>query len=124
MVTKQKSLYLHKKLEIIYLCEVSRLSKSKIGRQYGLTSSTLFTTLKNKQKIQPAVLCNGRPAMQKRMANKQNEDLKFALFKWFCLERTAGVALDGHMIKAKANHFVTRLKTETFSISANQLQGA
>jgi hypothetical protein len=30
--------------------------------------------------------------------------------------RTAGVPFDGHMIKPKANHFVTRLKLRTFSV--------
>jgi hypothetical protein len=42
MVMKQKRLDLHKKLEIIYLCEVSRLPKSETGRQYGSTSA-IFT---------------------------------------------------------------------------------
>lgn len=33
--------------EVIFLCEVSDSSKSKIGRQNGLTSMTMFTTLNN-----------------------------------------------------------------------------
>jgi hypothetical protein len=52
---KQKRSDFHKKLEIIYLCEVGRLPKSKTGRQYGSTSA-IFTTLKNTEKIWPAVL--------------------------------------------------------------------
>jgi hypothetical protein len=38
-------------LEIIHLYEVSSPSSNKIGRQYGLTSLTLFMLLKNKEKI-------------------------------------------------------------------------
>lgn len=34
------------KLEVIYLCEVSDLLKSDIGRQYGMTFLTMFTVLK------------------------------------------------------------------------------
>jgi hypothetical protein len=48
------------------------------------------------------------------MGKTEDEYLEFALFKWFCLERTVGVPLDGHMVKAKANPFVTRLKIENF----------
>jgi hypothetical protein len=51
MAKEWKSLDFNTKLEIIYLCEGGNSSKSKRRRQYGLHSLTLFTTLKNKEKI-------------------------------------------------------------------------
>lgn len=40
---KWKCVEVNMKLEVKYLCEVSSLSKSEIGRQNGLTSSTFLT---------------------------------------------------------------------------------
>jgi hypothetical protein len=51
MATELKSLDLNLRLEIICLCEVGSSSKSKTGRWYGLISSTLFMSLKNKEKM-------------------------------------------------------------------------
>lgn len=52
MAMKGKSSDLNTKFQIICQCEVNTLSKSETGRQYGLISLTLFTILKNKEKIQ------------------------------------------------------------------------
>jgi hypothetical protein len=49
MAIKWKSYDLNRKLELICPCEVSSSSRSEIGRQYGLTSSTLFIILKKRQ---------------------------------------------------------------------------
>jgi hypothetical protein len=45
-------------LEIMHLCEVGSLSESKIERQYGLTSLTLFTILKNSATYFVISVCN------------------------------------------------------------------
>jgi hypothetical protein len=49
MATKQKSLGLNMKLEIVCLCEVSSSSKSELERQDGLTSSASFMILKKRK---------------------------------------------------------------------------
>jgi hypothetical protein len=44
---KWKTLDWNMKFEIVYLCEFSSSSNSEIGRQTGLTFSTVFTIPKN-----------------------------------------------------------------------------
>jgi hypothetical protein len=117
MARKVNRLDLNTQLEIISLCEVSRSPKIKIGRQYRLTFSTLFTISKNKEKMQSAVLRDGRPVMHKLMRNMENEDSGPVLFECFCQERSAGVPTDRSMIKAKANHFAARLEINNFQCS-------
>jgi hypothetical protein len=46
MAMKGKNLDFNMKLEIIHRCAVGCSSKSKVGRQYGLISLTLFMVLK------------------------------------------------------------------------------
>jgi hypothetical protein len=108
MAMKPKIFDLDTMLKIVNLCEVSGSSESKVGRQHGSTSSTIFMMLKNKEKIQLALLCVERPMLQIEMRNAEKEGLKYALFEWFCQERSAGVPVHRSMIKAKANHFMAK----------------
>jgi hypothetical protein len=62
MVIKLKCIDEHKALSF-YQCKVGGSTKTDIGRFYGLTSWTLFTNLKNNDKIQPAVLYDGIPVI-------------------------------------------------------------
>jgi hypothetical protein len=59
-----KYLDLNMKLQAICLCEVSNSSKSKRGRQYGMTF----------------FLCNKRLVTQKQMPNSENEYLESRVF--------------------------------------------
>jgi predicted transcriptional regulator len=45
---KRKALDVATTFEIIQACESGNVSKSKIGRRYNLSSSTLFAILKTK----------------------------------------------------------------------------
>jgi hypothetical protein len=52
MATKQKCLDMNSKLKVVHFWEESSSSKNEIGKQPVLISSTVFTILKNKDKIQ------------------------------------------------------------------------
>jgi hypothetical protein len=71
-------------------------------RCYGLTSVTLFFILKNKDKTHSALLCDGRPVIQRQVQNAQNSDLESTLFHQFCQEVSAAVSVGGPVIKAEA----------------------
>jgi hypothetical protein len=66
------------KLEVIYLCEVSDLLKSDIGRQYGMTFFDNVHNFKDKHEVQvqPALLYDRKPVAQKQIWNTLNEDLE------------------------------------------------
>jgi hypothetical protein len=79
MLSRLRSLYfmvlgiLFKRDPLICLYKVSGLSTRKTRIWYGLTTMTLFTILKNKDKIQLAILCDGRQVTEK------NKDLESEL---------------------------------------------
>jgi hypothetical protein len=92
------------KLEVIQPSEIgSSPSKSKTGRWHGLTS-TLSTILKNKDRIQSSVLCDGRLMRQKLCTTYEKENFEFTLLKWFCHETSAALLVHGSTTMAKATH--------------------
>jgi hypothetical protein len=54
---KCKSLDLNTKLEIIWLCEVSGLSKDETGRRCGITSPTMLTVEEYRQNTTSIFRC-------------------------------------------------------------------
>jgi hypothetical protein len=71
------------KLENIHLCEDSGPLNTIAGREFGLMSLTLSNSLKNKNEIQLAVLCDGRPVTQKQMHSTEDDDLGSMLLELF-----------------------------------------
>lgn len=114
---KRKCLTLATKLEIIKTIDEGKLSKSEIGRQYKLSSSSLFTILKNRDKIQSTVLEGRKSAQHKRVRNAGHEDLETVLFKWVCETKEAGIPVTGPMIQNKADELALKLNISNFKCS-------
>lgn len=114
MESKRKALELAKKFEIVQLCERETVSKSEIGRRYGLSSSTLFTILKNKEKIKSAFMMQNTPGGCKKLRPADNTELESILFEWFTQQRSLGIPISGTMIKAKAEEIALRMKLDNF----------
>lgn len=112
MDKKRKSLELSTKLKIIQECENASVSRSEIGRRYGLTPSTLFTILKNKDKIQSAAVKDCAPGKTKKLRAAKHIDLEEALFTWFSQNRARGIPVDGAMLKAKAVQLALQLNID------------
>jgi hypothetical protein len=89
------------KLEVICLCENSDPQNTIAGRQFGLNSLTLSTSMKNNE-IQLAVLCDGRPVTQKQMHITENDDVGSMLLELFWKGRLLAILDDGQMIMANA----------------------
>ena len=118
---KRKALDLQTKHKIILECEKQNSNKSEISRRYGIQHSTLFTILKNKEKVKAAVLnnCTGK---SKKLRGADHPDLEAVLFDWFMQQRAMHIPVSGPMIKAKADDLALRLKIENFRSSEGWLQ--
>jgi hypothetical protein len=91
------------KFEIIQACESSNVSKSKIGRPYNRSSSTLFMILKNRNKIRTAVLRDNVHGGNKKVRGTDHSEFESALFQWFSQKHALGMLNDEPRIKEKAS---------------------
>jgi hypothetical protein len=96
------------------------MSKSVIVRCYGFTFVTLFIILKNKDKIQSAILCDGRPLIQKQVQNAGSNDLESTIFHWVCEEVSAAVPGGGPVIKAETKILNFHVLKGGFTVSKQE----
>ena len=83
------------------------LSQADVRRKHDLSKSTVSNLMKNKDKIISALDKNN--ARNKRMRTADRDDVDEALLKWFTLQRSLGVALNGPVMKAKAEQLAKTL---------------
>lgn len=111
---KRKTLSLEEKLAVIEGYETGR-RKTDICKEFQLVSSTLYTILKNKEKIVKAYEdgCRGL----KRIRRCERVDVDAALIKWFRQCRNANVPVNITLLMQKAEEFGASLGDKEFKCS-------
>lgn len=101
--SKRKQYTVHEKLEILGKVD-SGVSKANVCREYGLSSSTLSTFLKNREKLAAASTENENTS-RKKLRTTDKKDLDSALIEWFKVQRNSNIPLSGPILQQKATQF-------------------
>ncbi|XP_066152124.1 tigger transposable element-derived protein 4-like [Euwallacea fornicatus] len=96
---KRKSLTLDKKLEIIHKLQ-NGATNVAICCQYKLTSSTVSTIWKNREKYVNVQHVNSLKF--KRLRESKHPNVDKDLLKWFSIKRSENVPITGNILKEKA----------------------
>jgi hypothetical protein len=75
----------------------------------------MFTILKNKDKIQSDVLCNGRPVKLETDAEHREWRFGIMLIEWLCHGRSTRILNNELVTNAKINYFMAHFKSEELS---------
>ena len=107
---KKRSYSLKEKVEIISAVDEAMKSgikspKSTVGTKYGLSSSTLSTFLKNRDKIMDAADGMDFSRDRKRMRTSPYADVEEMLYTWFKQKRTLGIPISGPLLQRQAESF-------------------
>lgn len=113
-MSKRKVLSVKEKVEIIQLLEKGAKNVT-ICKQFGLSSSTVSTLLKNKECLMKAYEANVIDS--KRLKKCEKDDLDQALLKWFIQQRNSRLPITGPIMKIQAEKFADQLGYTNFSCS-------
>lgn len=111
---KRKVLSVEEKIEILRQLE-NGVKNVEICRKYDLSSSTVSTLLKNKEKLQKAH--NEQKSDCKRLKKCVKEEVDEALIKWFRCQRSANFAISGPILKIQAEKFAKEFGYPDFQCS-------
>lgn len=103
---KRKQLSVSDKINVIHELERG-LSNSDVSRKHGLSSSTVSTIWKNREKLTGAFEKNHTQAKKLRLCDKG--DLDTALLSWFKVKRSENVPISGPVLKVQAEKFAANL---------------
>jgi len=98
---KQMSIDLKTKQLILVEVEKGTLIKTKIVEKFSIPKSTLSTIIKNKDKIDEAVLL-GSTNNTMRLRKPMLEDVEKELLNWFKKARDSNIPLSGVLVREKA----------------------
>lgn len=116
MSMKRKTLTIDEKVQILKELD-SGLKNSDICKKYNLSSSTVSTILKNKEKFVSATCRNEC----KKLKTCVKADLDAALIKWFQAQRSANFPISGPILKIQAEKFAERFGYKDFICSTGWL---
>lgn len=102
MPSNRKSLTLEQKIKIIDEIN-SGASNADICRKYSLSTSTVSTIWKSKDKIKGTL--NSNISKLKRIRKPVNREVDQALLQWFKQKRTQNVPISGPILQEKAEEF-------------------
>ena len=118
-MSKRKSLSVDEKVRILRWLE-DGVKNSEICKKYDLSSSTVSTMLKNKEKLMAAFDQNKNDC--KRLKKCVKEDLDEALSKWMKVQRSADFPLSGPLLKVQAEKFAEQCGYSGFVCSNGWLE--
>ena len=106
-MAKRNQISIDNKCKILAAVDKNKCPKAEIVRQFGIQKSTLFTILKNRDKI---LAPNDAGVSKSRMRAR---DGKFALLEkvlveWFQIMRSCNTPIDGNVFKEKARFFLKK----------------
>lgn len=86
------------KCKILAAVDENKCPKAEIARRFGIQKSTLFTILKNKDKILAA---NNAGVSKSRMRAREGKFplLEKALVEWLQIMRSCNTPIDGNVLK-------------------------
>ena len=91
-------------------------TKSQVAAKYVMPKKTLYTWLKNKDKIFKATK-KGSNSKRQRLRQDTFPNLDQAMFKWLLVVRSRNVAVSVLVFKTKATEFAAKMNVENFEVS-------
>lgn len=98
----RNSLTLEEKIKIVYQIS-SGISNADVCRKFGLSSSTVSTIWKNRDKIRGTL--NSNISKLKRIRRPVNNEVDRALLEWFKQKRSQNIPISGSILQQKAEEF-------------------
>ena len=111
---KLKNTKLIKKCQIIRQIEKGMTNK-EASEKFGVPKNTISTLIKNKDKLFERLEQSSSDA--KKIQGCDYEQVDKAVFKWFSLQRSQNVPIDGPILKEKALQFAKSFNFPTFKAS-------
>ena len=91
------------------------MTNKEASVKFGVPKNTISTWMKNKDKLFEGLEQSFSDA--KKMRRCDYEQVDKAVFKWFCLQRSQNVPIDGPILKEKALQFAKSFNFPTFKAS-------
>ena len=111
---KLKNTKLIQKYQIIRQIEKGMPNK-EASVKFGVLKNTIFTWMKNKDKLFEGLEQSSSDT--KKMRGCDYEQVDKAVFKWFSLQRSQNVLIDGPIVKEKALQFAKSFNFPTLKAS-------
>lgn len=111
---KLKNTKILQKCKIIKEIEMGMTNK-EASEKFGVPKNTISTWMKNKEKLLKGLEQNSSESKKIRSCNYEQVDK--AVLKWFSLQRSQNVPIDGQMLKEKALQFAESFDISTFKAS-------
>ena len=115
---KLKNTKLIQKCQIIRQIEKGMTNKEALEK-FGVPKNTKSTWMKNKDKLFEGLEQSSSDA--KKIRSCDYEQVDKAVFKWFTLQRSQNVQIDGPILKEKALQFAKSFNFPTFKTSDGRL---
>ena len=109
-----------KNTKLIQKCQIIRqiekgMTNKEASEKFGVPKNTISTWMKNKDKLFEGLEQGSSDA--KKMRRCDYEQVDKAVFKWFSLQRSQNVPIDGPILKEKALQLAKRFNFPTFKAS-------
>ena len=109
-----------KNTKLIQKCQIIRqiekgMTNKEASEKFGVPKNTISTWMKNKDKLFEGLEQSSSDA--KKMRGCDYEQVEKAVFKWFSLQRSQNVPIDGPILKEKALQFAKSFNFPTFKAS-------
>ena len=109
-----------KNTKLIQKCQIIRqiekgMTNKEASEKFGVPKNTISTWMKNKDKLFEGLEQSSSDA--KKMRRCDYEQVDKAVFKWFSLQRSQNVPIDGPILKEKALQFAKSFNFPTFKAS-------
>ena len=106
--------------KLIQKCQIIRqiekgMTNKEASETFGVPKNTISTWMKNKDKLFEGLEQSSSDA--KKMRRCDYEQVDKAVFKWFSLQRSQNVLIDGPILKEKALQFAKSFNFPTFKAS-------
>ena len=109
-----------KNTKLIQKCQIIRqiekgMTNKEASEKFGVPKNTISTSMKNKDKLFEGLEQSSSDA--KKMRRCDYEQVDKTVFKWFSLQRSQNVPIDGPILKEKALQFAKSFNFPTFKAS-------
>ena len=91
------------------------MTNKEASEKFGVPKNTISTRMKNKDKLFEGLAQSSSEA--EKMRGCDYEQVEKAIFKWFSLQRSQNVPIDGRILKEKALQFAKCFNFLTFKAS-------
>ena len=106
-----------KNTKLIQKCQIIRqiekgMTNKEASEKFGVPKNAISTWMKNKDKLFEGLEQSSSDATKMRRCDY--EQVGKAVFKWFSLQRSQNVPIDGSILKEKALQFAKHFNFPTF----------